>query len=150
MDEHEPTAEAALTTDDAVRDERGRFQKGNAWAFKPGQTGNPNGRRGSFVDLLRRQGDQPFPGDPGGRTYAEVGAERVWKAICEGDVRAFAEVRDTLFGRPAQTLRLGPASLSDEELIEQIRQLPAEELQEFLSDIAGGRLLLEGANGNGS
>ena len=82
------------------------FEKGNAYAFKPGQSGNPKGRPKSIVlsEAYRHALVQPFPGDPEGRTYAEVIAGKLVESAALGEVACAREIADRTEGKPRQML----------------------------------------------
>ena len=56
-----------------IRDAKGRFLPA-AGRWKPGESGNPNGRpkRKTLTELLCAQLDEPCPHDKQGRTWGEV------------------------------------------------------------------------------
>ena len=84
---------------------RGRpFPKGNPWAWKPGQSGNPAGRT-----PLVRIGEAyskilgiPIPDDPMERTYAEAIAQKVAELALKGNLFAVEEIADRTEGKPRQ------------------------------------------------
>lgn len=111
------------------RDEKGRFPAG--------QSGNPGGRPRSkhISDAYRSILAEPFPGDPEGRTYAEIialGAIR--SAIKHGDVNILREITDRTEGRARQAVELtgkdgGPldiASLTPEQRDAELAKLAGE------------------------
>jgi hypothetical protein len=68
--------------------------------FKPGQSGNPGGRRpkpltGALSELLARR----VPKDPKGRMYVQVIAQALIRKAAMGDVRAAAEIADRVEGK---------------------------------------------------
>jgi predicted transcriptional regulator len=88
----------------------GKFAEGNTMGrrFRPGQSGNPKGRPKSITlsEAYRRELARVDPGDPEGRTYAEVLAERMRERAASGDVQALLELADRTEGKPRQTLSL--------------------------------------------
>lgn len=78
-----------------------------AHQYKPGQSGSPGGRRKkpvttAYVELLNR----PVPGDPKGRTGAELIALSMLKAVIEsGDVYAAKEITDRVEGKADEGAR---------------------------------------------
>jgi hypothetical protein len=93
--------------DNSARKTSGRpFQKGNPYAFKPGQSGNPNGRpkTRTLSEAYRVMLGQPLPNDPKGRTFADCIAETIGLKAARGDVIAAKEIEDRVSGRPKQTV----------------------------------------------
>jgi hypothetical protein len=90
------------------RDERGRFEGGNAHTFRKGQSGNPAGRPKSLTlsEAYRRELAKVDPDDPQGRTHAEVLAGRMIARAKTGDVQALKELADRVVGKPRQTVAL--------------------------------------------
>jgi Ni/Co efflux regulator RcnB len=82
------------------------FEKGNANAWKRGQSGNPAGRPKSITlsEAYRLQLAQPVPKDPEGRTYAEVIARLVCNEAVNGNVAAAREIADRTEGKPKQAI----------------------------------------------
>lgn len=75
--------------------------------WKRGQSGNPGGRpRGSgrLSKALAHKMLEPFPDDPGGRTFVEVIADKLAAAAAAGDIPAIREVADRTEGKAAQTV----------------------------------------------
>ena len=85
-----------------TRDTRGRFLPGNAYGFRPGQSGNPSGSQGSIVTSLRKRlavsGRKGSPAE-------EIAAKLIEKA-CEGDIQAIREILDRIEGKPRQAVDL--------------------------------------------
>jgi len=83
----------------------GRFlpgnQIGNRW--KPGQTGNANGRRGSIRDLLNSLLDSPFNED---YTRREVLALSLFEQAMLGNIAAIRELLDRAEGKPLTRLEV--------------------------------------------
>jgi len=74
--------------------------------FKPGNNANPTGRPKDLSRELRKQLQDKVPGDPKGRTYAQLFISQVIsRSITKSDVMA-KEIFDRVEGR---------ASLSDED-----------------------------------
>jgi hypothetical protein len=96
---------------------RGRVENLKPW--KKGQSGNINGRPKSahLSKAYRAILEDVFPGDPAGRSWADVIAERLAKAAAKGDVQAAREMADRVEGRPGSTLevngRLGVRALPE-------------------------------------
>lgn len=100
---------------------------GRATQFRKGQSGNAGRRPKSRLlsEALRTRLTEVKPGDPAGRTYAEVVAENLIEIACSqgpGSVQAANEVADRIEGRPTQSVQIGDfrqelAAKSDEELL---------------------------------
>jgi Family of unknown function (DUF5681) len=99
--------------------------RGTQW--KKGTSGNPGGRPKSRLlsEALRTRLADVKPGDPAGRTYAEVVAENLIEIACSegpGAVHAASEIADRLEGRSRQSMELADITAdlrnrSDEELM---------------------------------
>lgn len=87
----------------------GGFAPGNPTAWKPGQSGNPYGRRGAntlpaaYRQVLAAEAptsvmSQIDPDDPEGRTFAEAVARKMINLACNGVVPAAAEIRQATEG----------------------------------------------------
>lgn len=97
---------------------------GTRW--KKGSSGNPGGRPKSRLlsEALRNRLAEVKPGDPAGRTYAEVVAENLVEIACSegpGAVHAASEIADRLEGRSRQQIEVADITAdlrnrSDEEL----------------------------------
>jgi hypothetical protein len=129
------------------RDERGRFTKDAPNAFKPGQSGNPLGRPRSITlsEAYRRALSQPLPGDPEGRTVAEVIATLVCAKAADGDVAAAREIADRTEGKPRQSVDVDmnvhdwrelarQHGLSEQDVIREARLLVAESATDSSDD----------------
>jgi hypothetical protein len=86
--------------------------------WKPGQSGNPAGRPKSVTlsEAYRIALAQPFPGDPQGRTYAEIIAEKLVMNAATGEVSSAREIADRTEGRPKQMLDVDVKLLDWREL----------------------------------
>ena len=74
-------------------------------AFRPGESGNPSGRpRKLMTEAYRRALERKIAGDPNGRTYADVIAEKMISLGLKGSVRAVAEVSTRADGLPPQSV----------------------------------------------
>jgi hypothetical protein len=74
-------------------------------AFQPGESGNPSGRpRKLMTEAYRRALERTIAGDPNGRTYADVIAEKMIALGLKGDIRAVAEVSTRADGLPPQSV----------------------------------------------
>lgn len=74
---------------------------GEAYRFKPGQSGNPAGRpkTGALTRAFRALLEQPVPGDRRKRTYAQAIAERLAELAVKGYLPAVRELGDRAEGR---------------------------------------------------
>jgi hypothetical protein len=77
--------------------------------WKPGESGNPGGRPKTklITEAYRALLDKPFPGDPQGRTGAELIALAMLKEAIKGKVNAASELADRIEGKAAQSVTLG-------------------------------------------
>ena len=109
--------------------------------FMPGQSGNPGGRpRGSVKvsSCYERSLARPFPGDPQGRTYAQVIADRAVELAAEGRIDAIKEVTDRTEGRSKQTIDVNRSDLRREYVRRVVDELCArfgKPREEVISDI---------------
>lgn len=94
------------------------FKPGNPYAWKPGQSGNSNGRRGAITDRIRERLDEVMPGDEDGRRRKVVIADVLVDLACGGNLQAIREVLDRSDGKVTQRLEVGPdhSRLSDAEI----------------------------------
>jgi hypothetical protein len=122
------------------------FAKGNPYAFKPGQSGNPAGRPKSrtlseaYRELLR----QPLRDDPT-RTVADVVAAAMVQNAFAGDVAAAKELADRTQGKAKQGIDLtvgervsGPLELAIERLIK--TGLSEDQAKEYLAQFLPARI----------
>lgn len=79
--------------------ENGQFAKGNSYAFKPGQSGNPAGRSKSLSRLLREKLES---GERGSKLV-----ESLINMAEEGNMNAIKEIYDRMEGKPRQELDIG-------------------------------------------
>jgi len=100
--------------------------------FKPGRTGNAKGRprRMPITDAYRDLMNERYPGDPLGRTGAELLALAVFKAVVEeGSVGAAREITDRIEGPAGTPTPANPFESATEgvraEINEFIRKLRA-------------------------
>ena len=115
----------------------GQFAKGNQLGFQRGKSGNPSGLPRGTVKLsiaYQKQLAQTVPGDPQGRTFAEVIAFQLCVAAAKGDVTAARELADRVEGKPRQALDVDMTmidwreeaarwGISEQEIIEETRRL---------------------------
>jgi len=78
--------------------------RGQAFRFKPGQSGNPGGRprTARLSEACRVKRVSPIPGDPESRSFAEAIADKLAQQALKGDIRAAQELADRGEGRPSQ------------------------------------------------
>ena len=117
--------------------------RGTQW--KKGTSGNPGGRPKSRLlsEALRTRLAEIKPGDPAGRTYAEVVAENLIEIACSegpGAVNAASEFADRLEGRSRTQVEFSDISAdlrnrSDEELLFHLQhnRWPSDEEKALLS-----------------
>ena len=103
---------------------------GTRW--RKGQSGNAGGRPKSRLlsEALRTQLAEVKPGDPAGRTYAEIVAENLIEIACgegPGAVHAANEIADRIEGRPRQSIEVA-------DITAEIRNRSDEELQFYLDN----------------
>jgi hypothetical protein len=84
------------------------ISKSKAGWLKPyhwpkGISGNPSGRpRKPITEAYADMAEQKYPGDPEGRTYAQLIAEGQCKAAIKGKTEAAREIADRLEGKAVQ------------------------------------------------
>ena len=101
----------------------GRFQKGNPYRFPPKVSGNPGGRpRKPITEAYADMAEQKYPGDPEGRTYAQLIAEGQCKAAIKGKTDAAREIREALEGKTPQAFGDDTANMSVTLNIEVVRK----------------------------
>lgn len=90
---------AVKTADDGRRKD-GTFTGRHPWAFQPGQSGNPAGRRPSITlsAAYKQKLASVCEQDPHGRTWAEVIAEGMIVAAAQGKTAPAKELRETTEG----------------------------------------------------
>jgi uncharacterized protein DUF5681 len=96
--------------------------------FMPGHSGNPGGRPKGSVKVsscYERSLARPFPGDPQGRTYAQVIADKAVELAAEGRIDAIKEVTDRTEGRSKQTIDVNRSDLRREYLRRAVDELSA-------------------------
>jgi hypothetical protein len=72
-----------------------RWRSGVCW-----QSGNPSGRpRKPITDPYADIATQKYPGDPKGRTYAQLAAEGQFNAAIKGKTDTAREIADRLEGK---------------------------------------------------
>jgi hypothetical protein len=86
----------------------GPIPGGEAYRFKPGQSGNPGGRpkAGALARACRVVLERPVPGDRKGLTYAEAIAERLGEFAIKGHIMAIREFADRAEGKAGQALEI--------------------------------------------
>lgn len=85
-----------------VKDERGRFVKGNVYKWSPGQSGNPNGRpKGSKNGSAALKRMARILRDPKtGLTFEDQIAAKLISLALDGSLPAIKEFYDRTEGRP--------------------------------------------------
>jgi hypothetical protein len=97
-----------MTPEDTANSFENSISRSKAEWLKPyhwpkGISGNPSGRpRKPITDAYADLADQKYPGDPKGRTYAQVGAEGQFNAAIKGKTEAAREIADRLEGKAVQ------------------------------------------------
>jgi hypothetical protein len=97
---------------DTPRGERGQFNGPNPHTWKPGQSGNPNGRpkAKTLSEAIREQLARACEEDTEGRSWAEVVAEQLVKVAAgkshENSTNAVREICDRTEGKPRQPVEL--------------------------------------------
>lgn len=95
--------------------------------FKPGQSGNPGGRRKPIMrDMLLKLGLSEHARDPKGRTYLELASNAVILTAIDGSVTAFREVCDRIDGKCAPARPFSSSADRLEELVKALQE-PDEE-----------------------
>lgn len=97
------------------------FERGNPYAFKPGQSGNPAGRpREAITPYLRDYVQRKYPGKSDA-TYAEMIAKALVDCAIRGEIAAIREVFDRLDGKPRQPVNLVDVNVdTDREAVERV------------------------------
>jgi hypothetical protein len=104
------------------------ISKSKAGWLKPyhwpkGISGNPSGRpRKPITEAYADMAEQKYPGDPEGRTYAQLIAEGQCKAAIKGKTDAAREIREALEGKTPQALVDDTPSMSVTLNIELVRK----------------------------
>jgi len=82
----------------------GRVENTNPWPR--GASGNPTGSVGKrpITEALLKLAVQKVPGDPRGRTHAEVLAERLFKAALSGSTAAIQEIAQRVFEKNPEAI----------------------------------------------
>jgi hypothetical protein len=97
-----------------VHSKRGQFQKGNVYAWSPGQSGNPAGRpkQTTLGAAMRRKLAEVDASDPERRTHAELIAAHLVRVAAGStgsgrlSVLAARELADRTEGKPRQAMPL--------------------------------------------
>jgi hypothetical protein len=94
---------------------------GKGTQFQPGVSGNISGRPKSKIlsDAYRKKLEQEVPGDPEGRTWAELIADSQAREAANGKTNAAAEIGDRTEGRAPQAFTIGGSLDLDVENIDQ-------------------------------
>jgi len=99
-----------MCADTANRDKIREKQNANLRQFKPGQSGNPNGRpRKLFTEAALKLGKTKHKEDKEKRTFAELAIRGMYNEAIKGNVAAWVALADRLEGKPLQGMELsGP------------------------------------------
>jgi len=99
-----PAREPKSSPENRRKTAEANLARGEAFRFKPGQSGNPGGRprTAKLSEASRVKLASVIPGDPEGRTYAEGIADKLARLAIKGDIRAAQELADRAEGRPSQ------------------------------------------------
>ncbi len=83
------------------------FPKGNTIGnrFKPGQTGNPNGRRGALRDIFEAAFSEPDPKT--GLSPRDVALQKLTKMCHRGNLKAIRTWLEWGLGKPPTEINLG-------------------------------------------
>lgn len=86
------------------RDSKGRFKKGNKEGnrWKKGESGNPNGRRNSFTDILQEIGDIAVDE----RSKRERIMDKLYKMAERGDLNAIKFIVEKLEGKNLERVQV--------------------------------------------
>ncbi|MBA3915389.1 MAG: hypothetical protein H0X25_16355 [Acidobacteriales bacterium] len=95
--------------------------------FKPGQSGNPGGRRKPIMrDMLLELGFSEHARDPQGRTYLELASVAVFLTAIKGSVSAYRELCDRIDGKCSPLQASSDSADRLDELVKAL-QTPQEE-----------------------
>jgi len=85
-----PAREPNASPENRRKTGEANLARGEAFRFKPGQSGNPGGRprTGKFSEACRAKLASVVPGDAAGRTFAEAIADRLAQRALKGDIRS--------------------------------------------------------------
>lgn len=89
------------------------------FSWKPGQSGNPGGRKKGSVSLTAQYAkllNAVCDTDEKKRTWGEVIAAEILKRAGTGDVRAASEVADRIEGKPMQRVKVEEVDADEVEL----------------------------------
>ena len=88
---------------DNIRNSKGQFTKGNTEGnrWKKGESGNPNGRRNSFTDLLNEIGDQ----EKDDRSKRFKIMSKLYAMAEKGDLNAIKFIVERIEGKAVETIR---------------------------------------------
>lgn len=89
---------------DNNRNSKGQFAKGNTEGnrWKKGTSGNPNGRRNSFTDLLKEIGDQ---GTDQERSRRFKLMSKLYSMAERGDLNAIKFIVERIEGKAVETIK---------------------------------------------
>lgn len=149
----EDALDAAQDEADAERVERnaanGRFGVGNSFRFRPGQSGNPEGRPKGVTALFREVSESIHPSDPEKREVMRLIALALAGKALKGNVQAAREFLDRAHGRVPLSVRLGPGEDDGESLTDiRVRLVTAGEVQQAKK--VSAKPVSGNGNGNGN
>ena len=78
------------------RNPNGTFKTGNTIGFKKGHSGNPNGRKNSITDIIRKQLDQSYDDE---RTYKDEFVRVLINHSLRGNTKAQEMIMDRIDGK---------------------------------------------------
>jgi hypothetical protein len=149
----EDALDAAQDDAEAERVERnasnGRFGPGNSFRFRPGQSGNPEGRPKGVTALFREVSESIHPQDPEGREVMRLIALALANKALKGNVQAAREFLDRAHGRVPLSVRLGADADEGESLTDiRVRLVTAGEVQQ--AKRVSAKPVSGNGNGNGN
>lgn len=114
-EKRKPARKGSITENSGKNSGKSRGRPENLKSWKPGQSGNPGGRpkTAALSRASRELLAEPFPGDPQGRTFAQVIARTLGEKAVAGDIRAAQELADRAEGRPRQSVEIQNTTLRD-------------------------------------
>jgi len=113
--------------------------RGEAFRWKPGQSGNPGGRprTAKLSEACRAKLASVVPGDAPGRTFAEAIADELARRALKGDIRAAQELADRAEGRPGQN---NPVTEANQGVKVIVLDIPRPQRGLYMPDVGPGPL----------
>lgn len=101
------------------RNSKGQFIKGNTEGnrWKKGESGNPNGRKNSFTDLLNEIGSQKIDADSRSKRFRIM--SKLYSMAERGDLNAIKFIVERIEGKAVETIKtqnLDPIKIIDLDL----------------------------------